>query len=146
MCCPIPIPPPPPPICIPRISIDNIDVRNITARKMQANDVTQVSDQLARASAVWGQALAKNESAQSAPSTQVDIAYNKLNIDSNALLSNINVKNILADNLQSNTALQSNTQKAISQTLCVDPAKNLSSQFAGNSQDGTAYNWINIQA
>jgi len=136
--------PPAPPICIPLFSVDNIDVRNITARKMQANDVTQVSDQLARASARWGEALAKNESAQAAPSTQVDLAYNKLNIDSNARLSNISVKNILADNLQSNTALQSNTQKAISQTLGYDPAKNLSSQFASNGQDGTAYNWINI--
>ena len=136
--------PPRPPICIPRFSIDNIDVRNITAKKIQANDVTQVSDQLARASATWGEALAKNRSAQSAPSTQVDVAYNRLNIDSNARLSNINVRDILADNLQSNAVLQSNTQKAISQTMGWDPAKNLSSQFASNSQDGTAYNWINI--
>jgi len=113
---------------------------------MQANDVTQVSDQFGCASALTGQALARNESAQAAPSSQVDLAYNRIKIDSRARLSNINVRNILADNLQSNTALQSNTQKAMSQTMGMDPAINLSSQFSSNSQDGTAYNWINIQA
>ena len=142
--CPPPPPPPRPRICFPRFRVDNIDVRNITARKMQVNDVTQVSDQFGSASALYGQALARNESAQAAPSSQTDVAYNRIKIDSNARRSNINVRNILADNLQSNTALQSNTQKAISQTLGMDPAENLSSQFASNLQNGTAYNWINI--
>jgi hypothetical protein len=128
------------------LSMDNILVKLISANNIQTNDMTQVNDQLARARANWGQALASNTSSQSAPSSQIGTAYNNLNVYSNAWKSNITVQQIDALNMQGNTVLQANTQKAISQTLGWDPAKNLSSQYASNYQVGSAYNNINIYA
>jgi hypothetical protein len=126
--------------------IDNITVKLISASNIQTNDVTGASDQLARATAQWGQALAANKSCQSVPSTQVGTAYNNLKVVSNACTSNITVQQIDAVNMQSNKVLLANTQKAISQTLGYDPAKNCSSQYASNGQTGSAYNNLNILA
>jgi len=133
-----------PPICMPKI--DNITVKLISASNIQTNDVTGASDQIARATARWGEALATNKSTQSVPSTQVGTAYNNLKVLSNARLSNITVQEIDAVNMQSNKVLLANTQKAISQTLGYDPAKNWSSQYASNGQTGSAYNNLNILA
>ena len=130
----------------PMPSVDNLLVKKISATNMQENNVTQLNDQYARASAVWGQALAKNGSSQEVPNKQVGDAYNNIKLSSSAWKSNVEVSKIDATNLQSNTVGQSNLQKAISQTMGFDPAKNWSSQLASNLQIGSAYNNINIQA
>ena len=131
---------------IPRLSVDNLLVKKISATNMQENTVTQISDQLSRASARWGEALAKNGQTQDAPNKQVGDAYNNIKLKSHAWRTNAEVSQIDATNLQSNTVGQSSLQKAISQTLGIDPAKNWSAQSASDLQLGSAYNNINVWA
>ena len=131
---------------IPRLSVDNLLVKKISATNMQENSVTQISDQFGSARARWGEALAKNGQKQDAPNKQVGDAFNNIKLKSSAWRSNVEVSQVDATNLQSNTVGQSSLQKAISQTLGIDPAKNWSAQSASDLQLGSAYNNINVWA
>ena len=90
--------------------------------------------------------MAKNGQKQDAPNKQVGDAFNNIKLKSSAWRSNVEVSQVDATNLQSNTVGQSSLQKAISQTLGIDPAKNWSAQSASDLQLGSAYNNINVWA
>ena len=133
-------------ICLPRClpSIDSVKIKDIASTNIQTNDLTQINDQLGRATVRWGTAKVDNINDQLAKNNQVGSAVNNIKVDTGAWRDLVTIKGVDATNMQGNTTVQANTQKGYSFSLGWDPVYNGSWQTAVNNQTGSANNNINV--